>query len=194
MSVLLKIAVAVVVLLYPIAIYFGLQQFQPKYLALSLAALVILRASITKSPIIKAVKGLWLIVLVVGLSLAALSFFTNSDLGLKLYPVIISAGFLAVFTYSLSQPPSIIERLARLQEPDLPPEGVAYTRKVTKVWCGFFVLNILISLYTVIFSSTEIWTLYNGLVSYLLMGTLFISELIYRKCVVQRRAVDDKSL
>lgn len=191
MALLLKIAVAVVVLLYPIAIYFGLQQFEPKYLALSLAALVVLRASITKSPIIKAVKGLWAIILVAGLSVAAFSFFSNSDLGLKLYPVIISAGFLVVFAYSLSQPPTIIERLARLQEPDLPPEGVTYTRKVTQVWCVFFVFNILVALYTVIFSSTEVWTLYNGLISYLLMGTLFLGEMLYRKCVVQKRVADD---
>ena len=191
MALLLKIAVAVVVLLYPIAIYFGLQQFEPKYLALSLAALVVLRASITKSPIIKAVKGLWAIILVAGLSVAAFSFFSNSDLGLKLYPVIISAGFLVVFAYSLSQPPTIIERLARLQEPDLPPAGVAYTRKVTQVWCVFFVFNILVALYTVIFSSTEVWTLYNGLISYLLMGTLFLGEMLYRKCVVQKRVADD---
>ena len=191
MALLLKIAVAVVVLLYPIAIYFGLQQFEPKYLALSLAALVVLRASITKSPIIKAVKGLWAIILVAGLSVAAFSFFSNSDLGLKLYPVIISLGFLVVFAYSLSQPPTIIERLARLQEPDLPPAGVAYTRKVTHVWCVFFVFNILVALYTVIFSSTEVWTLYNGLISYLLMGTLFLGEMLYRKCVVQKRVADD---
>jgi uncharacterized membrane protein len=191
MALLLKIAVAVVVLLYPIAIYFGLQQFEPKYLALSLAALVVLRASITKSPIIKAVKGLWVIILVAGLSVAAFSFFSNSDLGLKLYPVIISAGFLVVFAYSLSQPPTIIERLARLQEPDLPSAGVAYTRKVTQVWCVFFVFNILVALYTVIFSSTEVWTLYNGLISYLLMGTLFLGELVYRKFVVQKRVADD---
>ena len=191
MALLLKIAVAVVVLLYPIAIYFGLQQFEPKYLALSLAALVVLRASITKSPIIKAVKGLWAIILVAGLSVAAFSFFSNSDLGLKLYPVIISLGFLVVFAYSLSQPPTIIERLARLQEPDLPPAGVAYTRKVTQVWCVFFVFNILVALYTVIFSSTEVWTLYNGLISYLLMGTLFLGEMLYRKCVVQKRVADD---
>lgn len=191
MALLLKIAIAVVVLLYPVAIYFGLQQFEPKYLALSLAALVILRASIANSPIFKAVKGLWAIILVAGLSVAAFSFFSNSELGLKLYPVIISLGFLIVFAYSLSQPPTIIERLARLQEPDLPPEGVIYTRKVTQVWCVFFVFNILVALYTVIFSSTEVWTLYNGLISYLLIGALFLGELIYRKCVVQRRVAHD---
>ena len=33
---------------------------------------------------------------------------------------------------------SAIERIARLQHPDLPPEGVVYTRRVTQIWCVFF--------------------------------------------------------
>ena len=48
---------------------------------------------------------------------------------------------LAVFAVSLRFPPSAVERIARLSDPDLPPQGVAYTRRVTQVWCGFFVFN-----------------------------------------------------
>ena len=186
MSVALKIIIAVVVLLYPIAIYFGLQQLEPKKLAISLAALVVIRAIFTNNQLLKAVKGLWILVLVVGLALASLSYVENTELGLKLYPVVISASFLLIFAYSLFKPPSIIERLARLQEPDLPEEGVLYTRTVTKVWCGFIIVNILISLYTVFYSSLKIWTLYNGFISYLLMGSLFLGELTYRKWVLKK--------
>ena len=178
---LLKITIATMVFLYPIAIYFGLQHFEPKTLALILAALVIIRAVATNNKLLKATKGLWIILLIAGLTLSILSFTLNSELGLKLYPVIITSGFLALFSYSLFKPPSMIERLARLQEPELPQEGVIYTRKVTQIWCVFFVINILISLYTVFYTSTEIWTLYNGLVSYLLMGCLLLGELVYRK-------------
>ena len=32
----------------------------------------------------------------------------------------------------------IVERLARIREPQLSPAGVRYTRKVTKVWCSFY--------------------------------------------------------
>ena len=101
--------------------------------------------------------------------------------------MIIKESFLIVFSYSLLKPPSVIERLARLQEPDLPEEGVIYTKKVTLVWCVFFVFNILASLYTVFYTSTEIWTLYNGLISYVLMGTLFLSELLYRKWLMTKQ-------
>ncbi len=45
---------------------------------------------------------------------------------------------LALFSASLLQKQTLVERLARLQEPELPDSGVRYTRTVTKVWCGFF--------------------------------------------------------
>lgn len=187
MSILLKITIAMVILLYPIAIYFGLQHLEPKHLALALGVLVILRALLTNNQLLKAVKGLWVVILIAGLGVSSLSYFNNTQLGLKLYPVIITASFLIVFSYSLLKPPSVIERLARLQEPDLPEEGVIYTKKVTLVWCVFFVFNILASLYTVFYTSTEIWTLYNGLISYVLMGTLFLSELLYRKWLMTKQ-------
>ena len=54
------------------------------------------------------------------------------------YPVIVNALMLAVFGGSLFAKQTVIERLARLQHPDLPPEGVSHTRRVTQIWCGFF--------------------------------------------------------
>ena len=75
----------------------------------------------------------------------------------------------------------MIERFARLAEPDLPPEGVIWTKKVTIVWCGFFVVNAVIALGTVLFTSTKIWVLYNGFISYLLMGVLLLGEYFLRK-------------
>jgi uncharacterized membrane protein len=87
---------------------------------------------------------------------------------------------LAVFVASLVHPPSAIERVARLQDPDLPEYAVAYTRRVTQVWCGFFLGNGLVALYTAIHSPLEIWTLYNGLIAYLLMGIVFAAEYAVR--------------
>ena len=91
---------------------------------------------------------------------------------------------LAVFASSLWQPQTIIERLARLQEPELPQSGIDYTRKVTKVWCLFFVINGSIALYTC-FQPLEIWTLYNGLLSYVFAGLLFAGEWVVRQRIRQ---------
>jgi uncharacterized membrane protein len=100
---------------------------------------------------------------------------------LRLYPVLVNAGMLELFAWSLHSPPSLVERLARLQHPDLPPEGVRYTKRVTLVWCLFFIINGGIALITALWGSMAVWTLYNGLIAYLLMGILFAGEYIVRK-------------
>ena len=46
-------------------------------------------------------------------------------LPLKLYPVLVNAALLGVFAYSLISPPSMIERFARIREPDLPAGPLA---------------------------------------------------------------------
>lgn len=178
-----KTLIAIVVLLYPLAVYLGLHYFEPKTIALLLGVLVLIRGFIARGKFLQAFKSLWLIVLIAGLCIATLSFFLNTTSGLKLYPAIITASFLAVFGYSLYSPPSVIERIARVQEPELPAEAIPYTNNVTKIWCTFFIVNILISLYTTFFTTIEVWTLYNGFISYLLMGLLFFGELIYRKLI-----------
>lgn len=59
------------------------------------------------------------------------------------------------FSWSLRSPTSLIERLARIQHPDLPPEGIIYTRRVTQIWC-VFIVNGSIALVTALWSSFEI--------------------------------------
>ena len=105
---------------------------------------------------------------------------------LKFYPVVINAGMLFTFGSSLWRPPTAVERMARLTEPNLPEAAVAYTRQVTRVWCGFFVLNGSLALATALWASPEIWALYNGCIAYLLMGVLFAVEYGVRRRVRAR--------
>ena len=114
------------------------------------------------------------------LLLAALTAWSNALLPLKLYPLLINAVMLSVFAYTLISPPSMIERFARLREPDLPLQAIGYTRRVTQVWCGFFIINGLIALATALWASPAIWSLYNGFIAYLLMGLLFGGEYLVR--------------
>lgn len=110
-----------------------------------------------------------------------LSLLFKDQTWLKLYPVLMSMGACCIFTMTLFKPPSMIERFARLIEPDLPHDGVIWTKKVTQIWCVFFVLNAVIALYTVYFASTQIWVIYNGFISYVLMGILLLGEYLLRK-------------
>lgn len=116
------------------------------------------------------------------LSGAAL-FFKNGDV-LKLYPVFVNLLMLTIFATSLTRGESFIERLARLRTPELPPEAVRYTRRLTMVWCGFFVANGSVALWTVFSGDDWLWAAYNGFVSYVLIGALMGGEWLYRRFVL----------
>ncbi len=160
-------------LLYPLAIYFGMSRFEPRWLALLLLSLALLRLLVTQEKV-------WIAAAGGAAVLVAASVLSNNGLPLKLYPVLVNAVMLTVFGLSLRYPPSVIERLARLQHPDLPEQGVFYTRRVTQVWCLFFVFNGSMALYTAVWASAATWALYNGLIAYLLMGLLFAAEWLLR--------------
>lgn len=167
-------------LAYPLAVYFGLQHFQPRVFGALLGALLVLRqwhstrrlaaGLMTSEWISFAVLGAYTLIIVIG----------NSEFLLLLYPVIISLSLLWVFGRSLIHTPTVIERIARLHEPDLSPAGVIYTRHVTQAWCAFFIVNASIAIGTM-FASREAWLFYNGFLAYLLMGLLFAGERLVRK-------------
>jgi len=170
----LNILTVFITLLYPLAIWFGEGYIEPRWLSGVLLMAVLLRI-----PLLKVHKaGKWL--MFGALILMALAVFSNALLPLKLYPVLVNAGMLAVFGYSLVYPPSIVERIARIKEPDLPVQAIMYTRRVTQVWCIFFVLNGSVALITSVWASHAIWSLYNGVIAYVLMGVLFSAEYLFR--------------
>ena len=65
---------------------------------------------------------------------------------------------------------------------------MAYTRRVTQVWCGFFVVNGLIAVATALWASPAAWALWNGLLSYVAMGVLMAGEWLVRRRVRGRIA------
>lgn len=169
---------AAVTVAYPLLVYVALGRFEPRWLSLLLLGVALLRASTARQP-------WWWVVAACAALLALLSTAFNAALPLKLYPVLVNATLLAVFAASLRWPPSAIERFARIRHPDLPPRGVAYTRKVTQVWCGFFAVNGAIALATALYASERVWALYNGLLAYVLIGLLFAGEWWVRQRVMR---------
>lgn len=161
-------------LLYPLVIWQGGKQIEPRWMAVLLLVLAATRLSTF------AISQLTRWSAFCALVLVGVAVWTNALLPLKLYPVLVNLAFLIAFAYSLGTSQSIIERFARISEPNLPEVAIAYTRRVTQVWCGFFVLNGGIACFTAIWSSPEIWTLYTGVISYVLMGLLFAIEYLFR--------------
>ncbi|MCG9697830.1 hypothetical protein [Shewanella sp. Isolate11] len=175
MRLLLQLVTGLLLIGYPVAVYFGLNYLPPGIIALVLCLILLLRLAILKQQ----VKAM-LIPVLVGIGLTAGSFIAKRNDWLLYYPVVINLSMLFLFAYSLKQGPSMIERLARLKQPDLPDEAIPYLKKVTLLWCGLFVLNGTVAFYTARFTSLEFWTLYNGFIAYLLIGSLLGGEWLYR--------------
>lgn len=175
----MKAVIAVLAILYPVLAYLGLTYGSPSAVAAGLAVILLLRLKFGPSmPIGSAYIKLFVVTIfiVMGYSLV-----TNSEYGIRYYPVAISLAFLFIFSISLFAKQTAIERIARITTPNLPPRQIAYTRKVTILWCSFFFINGCIAFYTAQFSDIETWTLYNGFISYCLMGLLGGGELLIRK-------------
>jgi uncharacterized membrane protein len=99
------------------------------------------------------------------------------------YPVLMSLGMAAAFGLSLWRGPPLVEVFASLREPVPGPEAQGYLRAVTWVWFVFLLTNAAISAATGLSGDLAVWTLYNGLASYLLMGLLFAVEWVVRRRV-----------
>lgn len=97
----------------------------------------------------------------------------------KFYPVIMNFSIFLVFFSSLFAKETVIQKIAKMMEGELNDFVKKYTRNLTYVWCVFLFTNFLISLAT-IFMSDKIWMIYNGCISYIAVGTVFIIEYIVR--------------
>ena len=169
-----NVLAALLTVVYPLAIWLGRGIVEPRWLA----GLLLLAAA-TRLPALKVRAGArWMAL--AALVLAACAVASNAALPLKLYPVLVNAALLAAFGWSLRRGPSMVERLARLREPDLPAVAVGYTRRVTQAWCLFFLANGMVALGTALFAPENVWSLYTGVVSYVLMGLMFGGEYLLR--------------
>jgi len=185
------IARMLVALMYPALILGACYWGAPRYIGALLLAMLLLQRCFGSGPVARSLRQLTAVdigiaALMMGLSAAIVV--TDSALLLRLYPVCVNLGFLAAFALTLARGPSMIEKFARLRHPSLPPEAVRYTRRVTQVWCGFFALNAAFSAWTALCWSRAAWSLYNGGISYLLIGALLAGEFAWRQCIVLPRA------
>ncbi|UPG93326.1 hypothetical protein [Luteibacter aegosomatissinici] len=175
-----NLVLVVVGILYPFIVYVGGDHVSPPVFGVILGALWLIRApALVHQP-----GGKWM--LGVALAYCALLAFGGHEHLLRWYPSLICALLLAAFTHSLVFGPPIIERVARMMEPDLPQAALPYTRKVTGVWAAFFAINGACSAWLAAWGPLSWWTFYNGVVAYVAMGTLFAVEWVCRQRMRRR--------
>lgn len=180
----LSVVAAVGMVAYPMAIYLGMTRWSLRGVAIVLLALIapvaIRRAWRGGRPKLGDVGTLALLPVLTA-TLIAIAAALDRAGAVMLVPIAIHTVLLSVFGPTLWTERPMIERFARLQHADLSPAEVAWCRGWTRVWCGFFALNIALNAALVAADAMWAWTVYNGLVAYVLMGLLFAVELVARK-------------
>ncbi|QGY28723.1 hypothetical protein [Pantoea cypripedii] len=178
----LRLLNVMALLAWPFLVWLALTYPQWRLLLLLLALLFVLRGwSLRHAQGAMARSGLWMAL--IGSVLCLASWWLRGQHLLLWYPVVVNALLLLLFASSLWRGMPLVERIARLREPQLPARAVRYTRRVTQVWCGFFIFNGGVALMTCLLADLRIWTLWNGCISYLLMGSLMAGEWLLRQRV-----------
>jgi uncharacterized membrane protein len=173
---LVQAAVLAIAVAYPLIVYFGLTHGSTRFAAWLLLALS-LGHTLLRSFQLRRLA--WQSALPIPLCVAAL--LLDDRRYMLLLPVLINAGLFSLFFGSLRSETPLVERFARMQVSDLSEAERGYCRSVTKLWSAFFVFNGATAALMAARASLDLWTLYTGLISYILVGLVGAGEYTVRK-------------
>ena len=114
-----KLLLTLASLAYPLLWYYGRENGAFFWLAAAMCVLWLIRAAMPQTTAQR------ITAIILAAFFAAVLIFRRPD-SMYWYPVAVNGLMLAVFGGSLFAKQTVIERLARLQHPDLPPEGVRH--------------------------------------------------------------------
>lgn len=123
-----------------------------------------------------------IILTILGITVLILFRMKDNPVYLMLYPTLVSYGFLALFSFSLTGEKSAVEKIASLsvKKEEITDSFKLYCRRVTIAWCIFMFLNGTAALCLAFLAEREIWMIYTGFISYILMGLMFAGEYLIR--------------
>lgn len=115
-------------------------------------------------------------------------FYVSKISAVKLYPVLMNFLFFCIFLASLMGKETVIQKIAKTLDGKLEEPVKTYTKNLTYVWIVFLFFNFLMSVWS-LFLPDKFWALYNGFISYLLIGGVFAVELPIRYFFKKRHNV-----
>jgi uncharacterized membrane protein len=177
-----RVAAGIALATYPLVVWLGLSQQSPRFLALVLLLVMAPAAMLRLQKGQRShVRGLAAIPLVTVLALAAAALLDATGCMLAV-PVAINAVCLLAFALTLRRAAMpMIERFARLQEPELSVPQQAWCRTWTRIWCAFFGLNGSVAAALALWAPLSWWAFYNGMLAYGLIGALLAIEWLLRR-------------
>ena len=183
-SIVWRIGFFALLALYPFVVYFGISVLPPGFFGILLAVIVAARFAVLK----REDRALALPVLALLLVYGVVAAILGRTQALLYYPVLVNLALCIVFIASVVNGNPLLLRLVRARGIPMSRFGPRYLTVLTVVWSGFFAANGLVALWTTT-ASMETWTLYNGLISYLLVGLLLGAEWAFRRQYKRRLGV-----
>jgi uncharacterized membrane protein len=116
----------------------------------------------------------------IALVFVALGWVSNNGTWLLVLPSATQATFGLAFLRSLNGTP-LIEHFARMMKSELSPAQLAHCRSWTLIWGVYLIALALLGLALARWSTLRVWTVYVGILSYVLIGALFAVEYLIRK-------------
>lgn len=172
---------SIIFLLYPYLVYRGVQEGVVWFAPAAIASIYLYQAvKATKKQVRIQKTGIVLI-----LFLGAVFY---QDIMAKLIPIFIQLSLMLFFGKTLlkNKGPSLVERFALLEFPDIPPVLSRYCRHLTIMWTGFFAFNVIACILLAFFAPVEWWAIYTGVLIFLLTAVLMVAEYIWRFFLFRR--------
>ena len=177
----IQITSTLLLLIFPLLVYLALKFISLETLSLGLVILYTVRLFLRKNEH-TGKKSIRQVPLLIFMLLALLSLLTKDVSYILMQPFALSVILYFIFFLSLIYPPTVVERIYMSRKRKLSSTVKNYCRTMNKVWCLFFCLNAAGAFYTAMYCDITLWAIFNGLVTYLLVGGLFSVEyLIYRE-------------
>jgi uncharacterized membrane protein len=198
-----RVLFGALIILYPVLVFSALVIFKLsiRYLSILIILLAIAYAFVNRShyhgrhPVFIFISPF--ILFSIGIVCLATTFLIDSDALSKtifeIYPALADLVYITIFGTSLFIPPTIVYSFINVFDKKLTEHLEKayfenYCHKCTIYWCIFFIVDFIISLITAFFGSDLVWGVYNGGITYVLMGLLFVGEYVIIK-LIEKKAV-----
>jgi uncharacterized membrane protein len=180
MKTVLGIISALFILASPWVLYWTLSQHEVGVAAMTLIGWVIVRSIPVLVSAKREQRRAALQLPAIALGFAFLGWVSDNATWFLILPSATQATFGAAFLRSLSTTP-LIEHFARMMKPALSVAEQAHCRSWTRIWGIYLLVLAAIGLVLAGWATLAVWTVYVGVVSYVLVGVLFAMEYFVRK-------------
>lgn len=168
------------ILASPWVLYWTLSQHEVGVAAITLIGWVIVRSIPVLLSAKREQRRAALQLPAIALGFAFLGWVSDNGTWFLILPSATQATFGIAFLRSLSTTP-LIEHFARMVKPELSVAEQGHCRRWTRIWGIYLLVLAATGLVLAGWATLEVWAVYVGIVSYVLVGVLFAIEYFVRK-------------